>query len=109
MTGKEHRYPILRGSATLTLSGKKFSVVFEDRSITIEGNDKDLEFTVSKLSAKTPKLGEIRNIARIISALGITFHLRDSKGIVLTIGKAVWTPLGHFSFRPRLRKYLKGS
>ena len=107
MTGKKHRYPILNGSATLTLNGKKFSLLFEDKCVTIEGNDSDIECAIPKLNVRFAELGAVRRSSRMISDLGITIKLEDSKGVFLTVGKEAWSPLGHFSFKPRIRKYLK--
>lgn len=108
MTGTKPRYPLAEGFASISLNEKKFSIHFEDRTITLAGDRKDLESTIPKLQLKVKDLSVARKFSRVLSTIGVTFKLKDDKGIVFAVGKGIWTPLGHFSFKPRLRKYLGG-
>lgn len=108
MTGTRLRFPSFDGSVNVSWDGRKFSIVFEERSITIAGNERDLESTIFDLKLKLNDLGEVRKISKMMSSAGITLKINDSKGTVLSIGKGIWTPLGHLSFKPRIRRYIGG-
>lgn len=108
MKEKKHRYPTLDGKTTLTLNDRTLTLTFEDRSVTLMVDDSDLETVLPRMGLKTKDLGEIRRLSKMVSHLGVTLRLRDSRGVVFSLGKGVWTPLGHFSFRPRIRKYVGG-
>ncbi|MGC8562997.1 MAG: hypothetical protein ACP5UZ_07535 [Thermoplasmata archaeon] len=107
MTEPKSRYPTLEGSVRVTLKGGNFTVKFEDRTISIVGNENDFKATIPSFRIKVSGTGEVRKIAKIVSNLGFTIRLEDSKGPIVSFGKGIWSPIGHFSFKPRIRKYLK--
>ncbi|MCL4333432.1 MAG: hypothetical protein M1290_01455 [Candidatus Thermoplasmatota archaeon] len=107
MTGTRLRYPQLDGSARVLLSGKEFSIRFEGRAISILGNEENYSSLIPKLPFRLRNLSLLRKMSKQISDLEFTLKVEDEKGVMLSLGKGVITPLGHFSFRPRIRKYLK--
>ncbi len=106
MTGK-NKYPAVEGSVNVTVNGKKFSLEFTERTITVKASEQDFSSLFKKFPSGTGKLGPARNISGYFSRLGISVRLDDGKGVMFSMGRGTWTPFGHFSFKPRLRRYLK--
>lgn len=108
MTEPKGRYPILEGSVRVVLNGKNFGVRFEDRTVSITAKEDDFKSVAPSMKLNLRDAGEIRKIAKMAFRLGFTVRLEDSRGAFLSFGKGVWSPTGHFSFKPRIRKYFKG-
>lgn len=106
MKETKDRYPQISGSTKIVLNGRDISVRFEGRTITVGGRDDDLKSVLAFAPTKLKSFNSARRTARLLSRFGFTLRLEDSKGVVLSVGKGVWTPLGRFSFRPRLRRYI---
>ncbi|MCL4450457.1 MAG: hypothetical protein M1386_03965 [Candidatus Thermoplasmatota archaeon] len=107
MTEPKGRYPILEGSVRVVLNGRDFAVRLDERKVSIIAKEDDIKSSLSFLNVKVRDAGEIRKIAKLAFNLGFTVRLEDSRGTFLSFGKGIWSPMGHFSFKPRIRKYLK--
>lgn len=107
MKERKPSYPTVNGSVTVTTKQKKFQLLFNGKSLEIEGSEDAFRAISSSLGKVTGGLGTIRKISSYLSRFGTTIKVKDDKGIFLSIGRDVWTPLGHFSLKPRARKYLK--
>jgi hypothetical protein len=107
MKEKRLKYPLVEGSVKVTIEGNNYRLLFNERTIDIETTGAEIR----AISMNIPPMGKSLRNARLLSSylsrFGLTVLLRDEAGPVLSMGKGVWTPLGHFSVKYRSRKYLK--
>ena len=107
MKEKRLNYPVFKGGITAKVDGNKYKLLFDGRSINVETTDAGIRMILTKISPKERHLRTVRHLSSNLSRFGLTIKLEDEDGPLLSIGKGVWTPLGHFSIKARARKYLK--
>jgi hypothetical protein len=107
MTERRHSYPTVNGSLTVTSGGRRFVLLFKDRLLELKGSDDSIRAVSTKFTGAHGGLRAIRKVSSYLSRMGFTVKIEDDHGSLISMGSGVWTPLGHFNAKARIRKYRK--